>query len=321
MSPGEVIPVRKEQQLSARGVIGWLCLAALLTQGRVGAAEAPVTLEGAYPGVVAGILSGATLGELPEGVVLRAGDIEITGKALDEVIAESPRKMREQLRKYALYLLDEMTAEKLLLSAAKKAAAEAKKDIARKADREVIGDYVKGVGAQVKVTEAEVADFYEKNKDMCGGAKLDQVKSEIEQMLLKERQQQAVGRHIRELAKAAGLTLSAAWAKDQVALSRDNPVDKARTSGKPSLVDFGATGCRPCDMLAPILKTLRKKFEGKLNVLFVHVGEEQILASLYGVQSIPVQVFYNKDGKEVLRHVGFMPQDEIEKALAEMGVN
>ena len=296
-------------------------MAALLTVGRIGAAEAPVALDIAYPGVVAGILSGATLSELPEGVVLRAGDIEITAKALEERIAKSPRKLRTQLRKYALYPLGEMTEEKLMLSAAKKAAADAGRSIGRKADRTVIADYVKSLGEKVTVTDAEVADFYEKNKDMCGGAKLAQVKSELERMLLKERQQEAVGRHVRDLAKAAGLTLSAAWAKEQVAMARDNPVDKARSSGIPSLVDFGATGCRPCDMLAPILKTLRQKFEGKLNIVFVHVGEEEILSSLYGVRSIPVQVFYTKEGKEVRRHVGFIPQDEIEKHLAEMGVN
>jgi len=97
-------------------------------------------------------------------------------------------------------------------------------------------------------------------------------------------------------------------------------VGKARSSGKPSLVDFGSKGCGPCDMMAPILATLSKKYDGKANVLFVHVGEEQILASRYGIQSIPVQVFFDKDGREVFRHVGFFPQEEIEKKLAEMGV-
>jgi len=57
-----------------------------------------------------------------------------------------------------------------------------------------------------------------------------------------------------------------------------------------------------------------------MNVVFVHVGQEQILASRYGVQTIPMQFFYNKDGKEVFRHIGFWPQDEIEKKLAEIGV-
>ena len=55
-------------------------------------------------------------------------------------------------------------------------------------------------------------------------------------------------------------------------------------------------------------------------MLFVHVGQEQILAARYGIQTIPMQVFFDKDGKEVFRHVGFWPQEEIEKKLAEMGV-
>ena len=108
--------------------------------------------------------------------------------------------------------------------------------------------------------------------------------------------------------------------KEQAALAKDNLVDKARASGLPSMVDFGASGCQPCEMMAPILETLKKKYAGKVNVEFVHVRDEQVLASRYGIQSIPVQVFFDKDGKEVFRHVGFFPQDEIEKKLAEMGV-
>ena len=44
-------------------------------------------------------------------------------------------------------------------------------------------------------------------------------------------------------------------------------------------------------MMQPILDKLRKDFPEKLNVVFVHVREEQILASRYGIRSIPVQVF------------------------------
>ncbi len=85
------------------------------------------------------------------------------------------------------------------------------------------------------------------------------------------------------------------------------------------MVDFGATGCRPCDMMAPILETLKKKYEGKANILFVHVRKEQILAERYDVQGIPLQVFFDKNGKEAFRHIGFFPQAEIEKQLAKMG--
>ena len=73
-------------------------------------------------------------------------------------------------------------------------------------------------------------------------------------------------------------------------------------------------------MMTPILAYLKKKYEGKLNVLFVHVREEQILAARYGIQSIPVEVFFDKNGKEVYRHTGFFAQNEIEKKLAELGM-
>ena len=53
--------------------------------------------------------------------------------------------------------------------------------------------------------------------------------------------------------------------------------------------------------------------------LFVHVREKQILAARYGVETIPVQIFFDKSGKEVFRHIGFFPQEEIEKKLTEMG--
>jgi len=114
--------------------------------------------------------------------------------------------------------------------------------------------------------------------------------------------------------------VSAFWGKEQAILARDNPVDKARKSGRPSLVDFGASGCRPCDMMAPILRNIEKKYKGTLNVVFVHVRKEQILASRYGVQGIPIQIFFDRDGKEVFRHTGFFSQKEIERKLKEMGV-
>lgn len=276
--------------------------------------DAPPTMEAAYPGLATGVLAPAVLGELPKGLLLRAGDVEVTEQALDELIAKSPRKVREELRKNTLFLLEELAAEKLLLAAAKKAGVQGK------TDREVAAGYVKGLVAEAKVTDAEVADFYEKNKDAFGDVKLEQARAEIQPALLHDKQQEIVARHAKELAAAGGLTLSAAWVKEQVALVRDNPVDKARASGKPSVVDFGATGCRPCVLMEPILKALQKKLEGKANVVFIHVREQQILANRFRIQSIPAQVFFDRDGREVSRHVGFLSQEELEKKLGEMGV-
>ena len=56
-------------------------------------------------------------------------------------------------------------------------------------------------------------------------------------------------------------------------------------------------------------------------MLFVHVGEQQILGARFGIRAIPVQAFFDSNGKEVFRHEGFYPQAEIEKKLAAMGVS
>ena len=55
-----------------------------------------------------------------------------------------------------------------------------------------------------------------------------------------------------------------------------------------------AAACKSCDMMQPILENLRKKFGERLDVILVDVTEEQMLGALYGINSIPVQVFLIK---------------------------
>jgi len=273
-----------------------------------------------YPGLTIGALTYAVASELPKGVLLKAGELVIKDKDVNEEISKAPPQMQAQLKKNAFFVLEDMTTRKLLVVLAKAKAPEQKKDAPVPTERELIQRYLKEVVAKVEVSDAEVTEFYQNNKDACGGATLAQVKDQLKQYVLQEKQQQAIGEHIRTLGQRMSVEVSGAWTKEQSILARDNPVDKARASGKPSLVDFGATGCRPCDMLAPILEALKEKYAGKLNVLFIHVGQEQILATRYGIQTIPAQVFFDKNGKEVFRHIGFFPQDEIEKKLAEFGL-
>ena len=282
--------------------------------------EALSTIESVYPGLASGALTHARLDDLPDGTLLRAGSLEITDDELNGEIAKVPRTLRMQLKKNAFFLLEQVATKKLLLQAASQHAGKTEAGLSDKSDTDIIQAYLRQVVNQVTVEEAEVTGFYQKNSDMFGGATLEQVKGQLKQYMLQQKRQEAISDYIRSLGQRVPIVVSASWVKEQAALARDNPVDKARMSGKPSIVDFGATGCRPCDMMAPILVDLKKRYEGKLNVLFVHVRTEQILAARYGIQGIPVQVFFDKEGKEVFRHTGFFPQDEIEKKLKAMGV-
>ncbi|OUO35406.1 thioredoxin [Flavonifractor sp. An306] len=81
--------------------------------------------------------------------------------------------------------------------------------------------------------------------------------------------------------------------------------DKATASGI-SMVDFWASWCGPCKMLAPVMEELADKYEGKALVGKVNVDDAPDLAMRFGVMSIPTVVFL-KDGKEFDRKVGVMP--------------
>ena len=277
------------------------------------------TVESAYKGLSSGPLRHARLTTLPRGTLLRAGAIRVTASQLDTQIAQASPGLRPELRKNRFFLL-EQTAVRLLLTAEAAGWAKRQKQTGLASDSARIRAYLQSIAAGATVTDAETRSFYAANKDMVGGAAYESVAAELKDYLLGQKRQEAVEAHINGLSKRAAVEVDAAWCKAQAASAFDNPVDRARRSGKPALVDFGSTGCRPCDMLAPILDELRKTFAGKCTVLFVQVREQQILAARYGVQSIPVQIFFDKDGNEVSRHVGFFPKNQILARLAAIGV-
>lgn len=114
------------------------------------------------------------------------------------------------------------------------------------------------------------------------------------------------------------MTATAAWA--ELPTSNETTIRGALKSGKPSVVDFGARSCIPCKKMAPILETLNRELAGKANVLFVDVWQDNSLGIRFGVQMIPTQVFFNAQGKEIKRHMGFMEKADILKELRTLGM-
>lgn len=99
-----------------------------------------------------------------------------------------------------------------------------------------------------------------------------------------------------------------------------NDSSKAAPKSLPRLIDLGSDKCIPCKMMAPILDELKNEYKGKVKVEFINVRTDPDSAEQYGIQSIPTQIFFDAKGKEVYRHAGFMPKDDIEAKLKDMGV-
>ena len=81
-----------------------------------------------------------------------------------------------------------------------------------------------------------------------------------------------------------------------------------------TLVDFYATWCGPCKMLAPFIEEVASDYEGKVNVCKVDVDEVEALAYKYNIRSIPSLIYF-KDGKLIEMNVGFQDKKTIEEKL------
>lgn len=90
--------------------------------------------------------------------------------------------------------------------------------------------------------------------------------------------------------------------------------------GMVTMVDLGAKKCIPCKMMAPFLVKLEKEYAGKAAVVFFDVREDPAPAKRFGIRSIPTQIFFDKGGKEVYRHEGFLSEEEIVRRFKDMGV-
>jgi len=82
----------------------------------------------------------------------------------------------------------------------------------------------------------------------------------------------------------------------------------------PVLLDFTATWCGPCKMLAPVIEELAGEWEGKVQVYKIDVDQSQDLAMKYQVMSVPTVMLF-VDGEEKERMVGFRPKKKIVKTV------
>ena len=100
----------------------------------------------------------------------------------------------------------------------------------------------------------------------------------------------------------------------EITLTKGNFEDEVLKSEIPVLVDFWASWCGPCKMLAPTVAQIAEEYSGKIKVGKVNVDEEESLSREYGIVSIPTVILF-KNGKPKETSIGLVPKETLVSML------
>jgi len=93
------------------------------------------------------------------------------------------------------------------------------------------------------------------------------------------------------------------------------------SKAKITFIELGSVNCIPCKQMQPVMKSVETKYGEQIKVIFYDVWKDKKPAQQYGIKLIPTQVFLDENGKEILRHEGFFPEEEIDKFLFSQGLS
>lgn len=123
------------------------------------------------------------------------------------------------------------------------------------------------------------------------------------------------------LAAAGALRFQSSQRTPEATSAESHEISGIPVRGMVTMLDLGASSCIPCKMMAPIMERVEKNYKGKAAIIFVDVWKNQEPAKRFGIRAIPTQIFFDKEGNEAYRHVGFMSEAAIVAQLKKMGVN
>ena len=87
-------------------------------------------------------------------------------------------------------------------------------------------------------------------------------------------------------------------------------------SDKPVLVDFFATWCGPCQMLAPILTEVKTNLGERISIIKIDVDKNQAVAAQYQVRGVPTMILF-QNGKQLWRQSGVLSKEDLIKVILE----
>jgi len=246
---------------------------------------------------------------------------QITESYFDKNFDNSPQQYKDMFKNDKDGFLDQMIIKELLFQKAQEKGYDV--DIIE-SDEEKLKDkaiekLIMIISSEIEITNEEMINFYHENESNMKGASFEQVKNDIRNYLVQQKQGEVIDQYIEELKSSAEIVLNEDWIKIQQESKPKNPLTEALKNGKTTVLDLGAGTCIPCKMMKPIFEELEKEYEGKANILLLEISDYRDIANKYKVRVIPTQIFFDKSGNQYWRHEGFLSKEEIIKKLNESG--
>jgi len=309
LTAGEQTDVTKDQPAAEEKVVP------VPDEAAANAAK-PRTAGEVYPEFGIGFLEDAELADIGPDVLATVNGKEITRKYLEQKIKDTPEESRALFESTKGFVLAQLVQRELMLEEARKQGL-VKENADEMGENEAIRKMVDKHVEGVEVTEQELKQACQEHKEELGDAKFEDVKDRIRDVLLQSKKQEKFIEFMEGISKGAKVVVDDKWAAEQQKIVTDNPVDKARASGKPTMVEFFAEWCPPCKKMKPTIEEL-KKSRKDVNIVSVDVDQNESLSLRYGIQNLPTQVYFDRKGKEVDRHEGYLGKKALEDKLDEL---
>ncbi|MGI6295606.1 MAG: thioredoxin family protein [Armatimonadota bacterium] len=277
-------------------------------------AAAAQTVEAAYPGFASDALRYAILTDLPKNVILQTGDYTIGPNDLNAQIRQAPEEYWPQMKRNLFFVLEGLAGNALLQY---EADLWAEKNPTRLPENpeETMQVFLDDVTPDANVSDEEVKAYFEAEKAAHPDLKFEDVKDNLTAFLISGKETQLRREYVAGLGKRYVIKIDKTWFAKQHSAAIDNPLDKARKSGKATFAAFTSENCQPCKQMQPTLDAVKKDCANLGNIIIVSTDKDPLLGTRYSVDSVPTQIFFDKTGKEVFRHMGLLTKEQIQEKL------